>query len=675
MPLMKSLLQHTAGALMSAERLLRRTRNIDPASVTSVLILEYYFPSAAASISPRSTPPSSTAVPTITITVATHGLACDLLRHNPHIDHLIRIPDPIPISPAAARTLSAELSRRNLHPDCTLTGVSDQRTRGRAPRPALRHRMARRLHPIARPLPPSPHQQPRHQPPRQQPPPPAPPRLQRHSLRTPRLLLPCRRRRSDPTSPHRRPAGQTPPNRSHPEQRRPTHRLAHRPLRPGHPPRPQQPRLQHPLRRHRRRYRRRRIHPHRRRQHRYLHHRQNLRHPASRTPRPQRPRPHPRHRHHAHQPRRRSPHGRHRPLLARPITGFPSTAPTSPSSADPTRPRQHPRQLPARRSPGRRSHQPRSTDSSPPTHPTPPAAQPVSPAAPPQPTTPPARYTQLIDEDRSSQLRSLPPLRTCPGTPPPRSSRSHLLHLPWRRLNVRASHAISSRPFPGSTPRRSFSGQKICFHHPSIPSWPPATQRCSTVGRTTESPPAMPSSRSPERPRNRRKVQQRGGKFICDRGSTNRQLSDPPLREEYQRWKQEYTLGRSPRDGPRELIYQQADAIVVPSQVARRSFLAEGYAREKIHVIPYGVRLESFRKIGRSPLRPRRSLRSPLRRRNLPSQGHPISAPGLRPSAASTQAPPHHRRRPNAFKPFLATLPQDHVEFLGPLPQSELAPT
>jgi ADP-heptose:LPS heptosyltransferase len=129
MPLMKSLLQRTAGALMSAERLLRRPRNIDPSSVTSVLILECYLPLGCC----VHLTPLYAAIkhcrPEITITVATHGLACDLLRHNPHIDHLIRIPDPISDLRSAARTLSAELSRRNLKPDCTLTGVSDQRTR------------------------------------------------------------------------------------------------------------------------------------------------------------------------------------------------------------------------------------------------------------------------------------------------------------------------------------------------------------------------------------------------------------------------------------------------------------------------------------------------------------------------------------------------------------------
>ena len=130
MPLMKSLLQHTAGALMSVERLLRKTGNPDDsASVKSVLILEYYLPLGCC----VHLTPVYAAIkhcrPDLTITVATWGLGYDLLRHNPHIDHLIHIPNPMQHLLPAARVLTAELSRRNLSPDCTLTGVSDQRTR------------------------------------------------------------------------------------------------------------------------------------------------------------------------------------------------------------------------------------------------------------------------------------------------------------------------------------------------------------------------------------------------------------------------------------------------------------------------------------------------------------------------------------------------------------------
>jgi starch synthase len=170
-----------------------------------------------------------------------------------------------------------------------------------------------------------------------------------------------------------------------------------------------------------------------------------------------------------------------------------------------------------------------------------------------------------------------------------------------------------------------------------------------------------------------KKVQQRGGKFICDRGSTNRAFQNRLLRDEYLRWKQPYTLEEAREMTREQLIYQQADAIVVPSQVARRSFLAEGFAPEKIHVIPYGVRLERFRKIGDPPSGPD----APFEVLFVGGISLRKGIPYLLQAFARLQ---HPRKRlrvigaiPSAFKPFLATLPQDHVEFLGPLPQSELA--
>ncbi len=169
-----------------------------------------------------------------------------------------------------------------------------------------------------------------------------------------------------------------------------------------------------------------------------------------------------------------------------------------------------------------------------------------------------------------------------------------------------------------------------------------------------------------------KKVQQRGGKFICDRGSTNRQFQNRLLREEYLRWKQDYTLEEAREMTREQLIYEQADAIVVPSQVARRSFLAEGFASEKIHVIPYGVRLERFRKVGDPPS----GSDAPFEVLFVGGISLRKGIPYLLHAFARLQ---HPRKRlriigavPGAFKPFLATLPQDHVEFLGPLPQTEL---
>jgi alpha-maltose-1-phosphate synthase len=169
-----------------------------------------------------------------------------------------------------------------------------------------------------------------------------------------------------------------------------------------------------------------------------------------------------------------------------------------------------------------------------------------------------------------------------------------------------------------------------------------------------------------------KKVQQRGGRYICDRGSTHRLFQHRILQEEYQRWKLEYP-SQDTRDIPgEERCYQQADAIVVPSQVARRSFLAEGFAPEKVHVIPYGVRLERFQKIGDPPSGP-----------NAPFEVLFIGGVSLRKGipyllqAFARLRHPHKRLRiigsvDPAFKPFLSTFSLDRVQFLGALPQPEL---
>ena len=58
-----------------------------------------------------------------------------------------------------------------------------------------------------------------------------------------------------------------------------------------------------------------------------------------------------------------------------------------------------------------------------------------------------------------------------------------------------------------------------------------------------------------------------------------------------------------PRDTEREEEdrYSLADAITVPSQFAARSFVDQGVSANKVHVIPYGVRLENFRQTSPPP--------------------------------------------------------------------------
>ena len=88
-------------------------------------------------------------------------------------------------------------------------------------------------------------------------------------------------------------------------------------------------------------------------------------------------------------------------------------------------------------------------------------------------------------------------------------------------------------------------------------------------------------------------LQGRGGIFICDRGSTHQRYQEQILLEEHQMWNVNLPVS-DPRDTVREeAIYAQADAIVVPSSFAARSFEKMG-VKQKVHTIPLGVRLDSF---------------------------------------------------------------------------------
>ena len=93
------------------------------------------------------------------------------------------------------------------------------------------------------------------------------------------------------------------------------------------------------------------------------------------------------------------------------------------------------------------------------------------------------------------------------------------------------------------------------------------------------------------------KVQRQGGKYVCDRGSTHQRFMDRVLREEFARWELPLPVETPHVTEREEACYAAADRITVPSRVARRSFLEMGVAPEKVEVIPYGVRLDQFRRL------------------------------------------------------------------------------
>jgi starch synthase len=166
-----------------------------------------------------------------------------------------------------------------------------------------------------------------------------------------------------------------------------------------------------------------------------------------------------------------------------------------------------------------------------------------------------------------------------------------------------------------------------------------------------------------------RLVQQRGGKFLCDRGSSHQRYQEQIVSDEYRRWNVDLPVSDIRDTLREEEIYATADAITVASTFSRRSFIEQGVPAEKIHSIPYGVRLENFAKVADPAPDTFEVLfvGAVSLRKGLPY---------LLQAFARIQHPSKRLRIagqvPNWMKPIFSQLPQEHVEFLGSVPQTEL---
>jgi alpha-maltose-1-phosphate synthase len=167
-----------------------------------------------------------------------------------------------------------------------------------------------------------------------------------------------------------------------------------------------------------------------------------------------------------------------------------------------------------------------------------------------------------------------------------------------------------------------------------------------------------------------RKVQSSGGIFICDRGSTHQRYQENLVAEEYRRWNVPHPLNKPHITIREEEIYATANAITVPSTVAKRSFIQMGIAPEKVHVIPYGVRLDQFTRTA-SP--PQDSFEALFAGQVSLRKGIPyllqafarLKHPNKRLTIAGTIQ--------DDMRALLSTLPTENVVFVGSLSQSELA--
>jgi ADP-heptose:LPS heptosyltransferase len=119
-----------ARTLLAVEEIFRRKVGAGgPERVKQVLVLEYMLPLGSC----VHLTPFFEAVKLcrrdVGMTVATRGLALQVLRYSPYVDRLIETPDPLTDLPAAVFSLRRTLRGLGVDADCVLTGASDQRTR------------------------------------------------------------------------------------------------------------------------------------------------------------------------------------------------------------------------------------------------------------------------------------------------------------------------------------------------------------------------------------------------------------------------------------------------------------------------------------------------------------------------------------------------------------------
>lgn len=94
-----------------------------------------------------------------------------------------------------------------------------------------------------------------------------------------------------------------------------------------------------------------------------------------------------------------------------------------------------------------------------------------------------------------------------------------------------------------------------------------------------------------------RAAQKRGGRYICDRGSSHIRYQYQTLQDECRRWGQEFDRFDPRNLAQEEAEYAASDAITVPSHFVRRTFVDMGVPGDKVHVVPYGADLQRFSKV------------------------------------------------------------------------------
>ncbi|MGR3274563.1 glycosyltransferase family 4 protein [Acaryochloris marina NIES-2412] len=166
------------------------------------------------------------------------------------------------------------------------------------------------------------------------------------------------------------------------------------------------------------------------------------------------------------------------------------------------------------------------------------------------------------------------------------------------------------------------------------------------------------------------KAQRLGGYYICDRGSSHIRYQDEILREEHIRWNIPYK-GIDPRViDKEEAEYETANYITVPSEFVRQSFIKQGVSPDKVRKISYGARLDRFHPISKpnpdefrilfvGSVSLRKGFLDVLQAFN--DFDHPAKKLIVIGSVSSS------------ISPFIEKYSTDQVEFLGIIPNKQLA--
>lgn len=125
----QSLLHSLATRLVALERLIRPRTSPDPASVRSILVLEYVIPLGNCVHMTPVFEAIKRARPDIRVAVATWGIGAQVLRNSPYIDDLLETPNALLDFQTAVSSLRRQLRSQGLNPDCCLTGAGDHRTK------------------------------------------------------------------------------------------------------------------------------------------------------------------------------------------------------------------------------------------------------------------------------------------------------------------------------------------------------------------------------------------------------------------------------------------------------------------------------------------------------------------------------------------------------------------